>query len=350
LARGLETNAGRVAIVRIGDEVDLPGLGVVECLRNGVPGSLQAASAALNQCDVAIVQHDYGLYGGPDGDEVLEVMANLTVPSILVAHTVLASPTDHQRRVLEEAAALASVVVVMARTARARLCSRFDIDPSKVVTVYHGAAGPDPGYRPVRSGPPMLLSWGLLGPGKGIEWAIDAMVDLDDLSPKPRYVVAGRTHPKVAALAGETYRDTLRARALARGVAASVVFDATYRDLRSLTHLVQDASVVVLPYDSHDQVTSGVLVDAIAAGRAVVATEFPHAVELLASGAGTVVPHADPGALSTAIRRVLTEPGLAASMEREAARLGPSFAWASVAARYVELADGVLVGAKAVPA
>ena len=91
LARGLETNAGRVAIVRIGDEVDLPGLGVVECLRNGVPGSLQAASAALNQCDVAIVQHDYGLYGGPDGDEVLEVMANLTVPSILVAHTVLAS-------------------------------------------------------------------------------------------------------------------------------------------------------------------------------------------------------------------------------------------------------------------
>ena len=157
----------------------------------------------------------------------------------------------------------------------------------------------------------MLLSWGLFGPGKGIEWAIDAMADLKDLSPRPRYVVAGRTHPKVVSSQGEVYRDMLVARTWAQGVAASVTFDSAYRDVRSLTHLIQDATVVVLPYDSRDQVTSGVLVDALAAGRPVVATAFPHAVELLASGAGLVVPHGDPDALSTALRRVLTEPGLA---------------------------------------
>jgi glycosyltransferase involved in cell wall biosynthesis len=108
--------------------------------------------------------------------------------------------------------------------------------------------------------------------------------------------------------------------------------------------LIQDATVVVLPYDSRDQVTSGVLVDALAAGRPVVATAFPHAVELLASGAGLVVRHGDATALSTALRRVLTEPGLARSMEREAARLSPAFSWSSVASQYTRLADEILDG------
>ena len=111
-------------------------------------------------------------------------------------------------------------------------------------------------------------------------------MDLKDLYPSPRYVIAGSTHPKVLKSEGEAYRDMLMARARSNGVASSVTFDPTYRDLPSLTALIQDATVVVLPYDSRDQVTSGVLVDAIAAGRPVVATAFPHAVELLSSGAG----------------------------------------------------------------
>ena len=349
LARGLEMNGAAVGIVRVADGTTSPDPRVLGELDNGVPASLAEAGATLNSCDVAIVQHDYGLYGGADGDEVLEVLRGLTVPSIVVAHTVLVEPTDHQRQVLEEIAAEASAVVVMAQTARRRLCSRFDVDPSKVAAVHHGAASPDRDYRPSRSGRPMLLSWGLLGPGKGIEWAIDAMAQLKDLSPRPRYVVAGRTHPKVVSSQGEAYRDMLVARASAEGVVPSVTFDSAYRDVRSLTHLIQDASVVVLPYDSRDQVTSGVLVDALAAGRPVVATAFPHAVELLASGAGLVVPHGDATALSTALRRVLTEPGLAGSMEREAAHLGPAFSWRSVANQYARLADRILLRSKALP-
>ena len=108
----------------------------------------------------------------------------------------------------------------------------------------------------------------------------------------------------------------LVARSWSQGVAPSVSFDATYRDVPSLTRLVQDATVVVLPYDSQDQVTSGVLVDALAAGRPVVATAFPHAVELLSSGAGVVVPHRDATALGAALRHILTEPEACASMAR----------------------------------
>ncbi len=187
-----------------------------------------------------------------------------------------------------------------------------------------------------------MLTWGLLGPGKGIEWAIDALDELHDLDPHPEYVIAGSTHPKVREHHGEAYREMLVDRAAASTSAAHVTFDDTYRDLASLTELIQSADVVVLPYDSRDQVTSGVLVDAVAAGRPVVSTAFPHAVELLASGAGIVVPQRDPVALGRAIRSVLTDPQLAASMAAEARRLAPGLSWPAVARRYCRLTDQVV--------
>ena len=124
LARGLEMNGAEVGIVRVADGATSPDPRVLAELDNGSPGSLAEASATLNNCDVAVVQHDYGLYGGTDGDEVLDILRDLTVPSIVVAHTVVAEPTDHQRDVLEAVARMASVVVVMAQTAQRRLCSR----------------------------------------------------------------------------------------------------------------------------------------------------------------------------------------------------------------------------------
>lgn len=339
LAGALEANGAAVGVVRVADGPPSSDPRVMAELDNGVPASVREVTAALNGCGTAIVQHEYGLYGGTDGDEVLAILRSLTVPSIVVAHTVLLGPTEHQKQVLEAISEAASAVVVMAGTARQCLCSHFDVDASKVTTIPHGATLASPGCHPDRSGRPVLLTWGLLGPGKGIEWAIDAMMGLRDLRPRPRYVVAGRTHPKVLSSEGEAYRDMLVARTWANGVAPSVTFDAAYRDLPSLTRLVQDATVVVLPYDSQDQVTSGVLVDALAAGRPVVATAFPHAVELLSSGAGIVVPHRDATALGAALRHVLTEPGLGASMAREAARLAPAFGWPAVARQYAALAD-----------
>jgi len=350
LTRGLEANGAAVGIVRVADGTSSSDARIVSELDNNVPASAAEAATRLSDCDMAIVQHEYGLYGGHDGDEVLDILSGLTVPSIVVAHTVLLAPTEHQQQVLESVTAAASVVVVMTDAARQRLCSRFDVDPSKVVMIPHGAATPPPRVPYDGSTGPVLLTWGLIGRGKGIEWAIDAMVDLQDVRPQPRYVVAGRTHPKVLAFEGEVYRDMLVERTRTNQVAASVSFDSGYRDLASLTDLIQDAAVVVLPYDSRDQVTSGVLVDAIAAGRPVVATAFPHAVELLSSGAGIVVPHGDAAALAAALRRVLTEPGLAAAMAGEAARLAPTLGWPAVADQYASLAERILSAPEPVPA
>ena len=348
LSAGLVANGATVDVVRCGESPDMEDALVVAELDDRDPS---AAIAALNRTDVAIVQHEYGIYGGADGDAVLPVLAALHVPVIVVAHTVPIAPTASQRDVLERVCDRADAVVLMTETARGRLVAGYDVDESKLVVIAHGAATPPPADRPERTAGnrSRLLTWGLLGPGKGIEWAIDAVASLADITPRPRYVIAGATHPKVVAAEGESYREMLVERTWANGTAPFVTFDDDYRDLASLTELIVSADLVVLPYDSKDQVTSGVLVDAVAAGRPVVSTAFPHAVELLRSGAGLVVPQRDPVALASAIRAVLTDHRLADSMAAEARRLAPSLSWNAVAGQYDALADDLfsVAGARA---
>ncbi len=346
LSERLAARGATVSVVRIadGDVSAVPS--VVGELVNGSSPSVKATAEMLNETDVAIIQHEYGIYGGPDGDEVVQIMSGLRVPSIVVAHTVLKDPTAHQRSVLEAVMALADHVVVMSEAARQRLFAGFAVDPQKVTTIPHGAALPNVDGAP-RAGRPTILTWGLIGPGKGIERVIDAMPSLRDLANPPRYLIAGRTHPKVLAAQGEDYRERLIAQAERLDVAESVSFDAEYRSSEAVTALVQTAAVVVLPYDSRDQVTSGVLVDSIASGRPIVATAFPHAVEMLGTGAGTVVAHDDPDALVDALRRLLTDPQVADSMATEARGLAPTMAWPVVAAAYVALAQRLLAAQSA---
>ena len=337
LTHGLAANGAEVNVVRVADGSSTSESGVVGELINGSPVSVADSSEMLNHNRIAIIQHEYGIYGGVDGDEVADIIGGLRVPCIVVAHTVLKNPSPHQRSVLKSIVAMADQVVVMSEAANERLCSGYDVDRGKVTTISHGATVPR--NAPVsRSGRPTLLTWGLLGPGKGVERVIDAMVSLRELPGRPRYLIAGQTHPKVLAAEGEAYRTARVEQARASGVADSVCFDGGYQTAASLNARAQSAAAVVLPYDSTDQVTSGVLVDAIASGRPVIATAFPHAVEMLASGAGLVVDHDDPDALLAALRRVVTEPDLAGSMADEARRLAPQMAWPVVARQYLRLA------------
>ena len=306
---------------------------VVEELVAGDPASRIRSAAALASCDVVIVQHEYGVYGGPDGDEVLPFLAALDAPTIVVLHTVLSAPTEHQRVVLDEVAALADVVVVMTGTARDRLAELYSVDMHKVRLIPHGApAVPKSVSATFRSVEPTILTWGLLGPGKGIEWGISAMALLQDVSPLPQYVVAGQTHPKVLAHQGEAYRLGLTEQVHELHLSHCVTLDNHYRHQSALAGLVSTADVVLLPYDSTDQVTSVVLIEAVAAGKPVVATRFPHAVELLSDGGGILVPHKDPVAMADALRMALAR---RAPVRVSSARtVAPPMLWPAVADRY----------------
>ncbi len=333
------SRGARIGVVRVAERPDghHPTIVVGE-LSSTVPGGEAAAAEILDGFGVVVVQHEYGIYGGRDGDSVIEVLRRLRVPSIVVLHTVLTDPTLHQRRVLEDVARAASVVVVMTDTAKARLLHGYRVDARKVEVIAHGVptewvrAAPAP-----RDGRSSMLTWGLLGPGKGIEWAVDALAGLQDIRPAVHYTVIGETHPHVVEREGEAYRTMLRRRADRLGVAHMLRFDNRYLDQQTLGAMVRDADVVVLPYDSTDQVTSGVLIEAVAARRPVVATGFSHARELLSVGAGTIVEHRDPTAIAAAVRRILTEPGVAASMSVAAGGRIADVSWATVAARYRQL-------------
>jgi len=196
----------------------------------------------------------------------------------------------------------------------------------------HGARTPDTTARTVRDhARPVLLTWGLISPGKGLEWSIRAVADLAASGTLVDYVIAGQTHPKLVAEHGEAYRDSLVALVHRLGLGDQVRFVDRYLSPTTLDTLIGGADGVVLPYESADQATSGVLAEAVAAGIPVVATGFPHAIELLAGGAGVVVPHRDPAAIADGILQIL-------SRERSvSAAPADTMSWTTVAHAYLQL-------------
>jgi len=333
-------------VVRLVD-APVPGSGdeVVAQLITGDSASLRRAAAQLNQCDVAIMQHEYGVYGGTDGSEILHLLDQVLVPCLVVLHTVLTHPTPHQRQVLESVIAKADAVVTMTKAARDRLAAGYAADMTKVRIIAHGAPAlqgttADPVFR---TGEFTVLTWGLLGPGKGIEWGIEAMAMLRDLTPTPRYLIAGQTHPKVLLHEGDVYRDRLREQVRQAELGSCITFEDHYRNSSALASLVRSADVVLLPYDSTEQVTSGVLIEAVAAGKPVVATQFPHARELLAGGAGLLVPHRDPAAIAAALRSVITHRDVMARMAAAATAAAPQLLWPAIAEQYRELASRLVM-------
>jgi len=301
--------------------------------------SQRRTAEVLNGCDVAVIQHEYGIYGGVDGMEVLNVIRALRVPAIVVLHTVLADPTQGQRDVLEAILTAARAVVTMTGAARDRLLANYRVPALKVHVIPHGAAAGPTDVAPV---PGRVLTWGLLGPGKGLEWGVAAVAQLTDLVPRPHYLIAGEIHPKVLARDGDVYRQQLRRQAADLGIPDMVSFDSTYRPTAELTRLIATAQVVLLPYDSTEQVTSGVLIEAVAVGRPVVATRFPHAVELLTDGVGITVDHKDPTAIAAALRQVLTDPETERRAQETAERVGANLLWPAVARAYLKLAGELL--------
>ncbi len=313
----------------------------------GDGASMRGAVRALSAADVTIVQHEYGIFGGRDGDEVVDLLQALETPAIVVLHTVLVSPTAHQRSVLEAVCRLAAVVVVMTENARDILLQSYRVNASAVRVIPHGV--PVPRTVPpaaldrnqASSAPKRVVTWGLISPGKGLEWGIRAIAELSDVAPSVEYVIAGQTHPKVLAHEGEKYRESLVQLIDELGLAESVTLDDRYLDARQLAELVRTADVVLLPYDSRDQATSGVLVEAIAAGVPVVSTGFPHAVELLAGGAGLIARHQDPASMADGIRAIVATEQTRRHMRDAALRDTQASSWPVVAEQYRFLARSI---------
>lgn len=302
--------------------------------------SMIVAARSLDAYETVFLQHEYGIFGEDDGSAVLDLLDLVGCPVVTTLHTVPLEPSRRQRSILEGLVRRSDAVVAMTRAAGSRLEQNYDVDPSKVSIIPHGATRPK-GSRAVPRRGSYVLTWGLLGPGKGIEWVVEALADDRLRGIGTDYLVVGRTHPKVFAREGHAYLDGVRRRVSELGLDSRVRFDETYHELEDLLAIIEGASCVVLPYESSDQITSGVLVDAVTAGKPVVATRFPHSVELLASGAGIVVDQRDSAGIADALVSMLADDVRYAAMAREAGRLAEMHSWPSVARSYMALSADV---------
>jgi glycosyltransferase involved in cell wall biosynthesis len=305
--------------------------------RTGDRASLRTAAAILNMYDTVSIQHEFGIYGGRDGNEVLDLMSDLTVPAAVTLHTVLSDPTPNQRSVTEAVCDLATRIVVMSETAASRLVDRYGVEPHRISVIAHGADRAFAGPSLSKGGRPLLMTWGLIGPGKGFEWAIQAFAGLTDMRPLPRYLIAGATHPNVRRESGEDYRSGLVSLTDELGLNEVIEFDDRYFARPDLARLVRSADLVVLPYQSAEQVTSGVLVEAIAASKPVVASPFPHAVELLTGGAGAIVPFNEPDILGSTLRQILTDSSTRSRMTERAGQLATGWYWPTIGGEFIAM-------------
>ncbi len=316
------------------------------------PDAYRLAAERINASGVDAVwlQHEYGIFGGPDGRLVIDLIDRLAIPLVVTLHTILSTPSAGQRHVMERLLARACEVMVMSQHGRDLLVSLYGVLPKRVTVVAHGA--PDRPFgreehfkaRLGVSNRPVLMTFGLLGPGKGIEHAIEALPAIAKGHPDVLYRIVGATHPDLVREQGETYRERLKARVAQLGLERNVAWDDRFLDTDELLDQLEACDVYLTPYPNLQQSTSGTLSYAVALGKAVVSTPYIHASELLADGVGMLVPAEKPWAISSAVNTLLSTPGCLKALKMRAYARGRSTIWEQFADASASLVEKAIAG------
>lgn len=290
--------------------------------------------------DVLSVQHEYGIFGGEAGCYLMRLVREAKMPIVTTLHTVLREPSAAQKEVMDELLQLSERVVVMSRKAVGFLSEVHDVPLEKIDLIPHGipaidqTAGSESKSKLGIEGP-MILTFGLLSPDKGIQYVIEAMPEIVRAYPDATYVVVGATHPNVRASAGEAYREGLIALAKDLGVASNVRFVDRFVSSEELVDYLAAMDLYITPYLNPRQITSGTLAYAVGAGKAVISTPYWYAEELLAEGRGRLVPFRDGEAIANAVCAILSCPEERLEMGRCAAEYGKQMLWPEVGRSYL---------------
>ena len=296
----------------------------------------------FNNADVLCVQHEFGIFGGPAGSHLLALLKEVRMPVVTTLHSVLRDPNPAQRKVMEELVRRSDRVVVMAQKGAEILRETYGVPEAKVDIIAHGIPDIpfiDSSFYKAQfgvEGRMVLLTFGLLGPGKGIEYVIEALPEIVKRHPNVVYLVLGATHPHLVARDGESYRLSLKRLAEDRGVKEHVIFYNRFVSLEDLKDFIGVTDVYLTPYLNEAQITSGTLAYVFGAGKAVVSTPYWHAQELLAEGRGTLVPFRDPRAIAEGVCGFLDDPIHLQQVRETAYQMGRGMIWPATAKRYLE--------------
>jgi glycosyltransferase involved in cell wall biosynthesis len=297
----------------------------------------------MNQVDVACFQHEFGIYGGKDGAHVLDLMGNLRMPVVTTLHTILQSPSIGQVAIVRRIAQISDRLVVMSERAKHILQDVYEVPSAKIALIHHGIPDVpfvDPNYYKDQygvEGRKVILTFGLLSPGKGIETMIDALPAVVAQHPDVVYIVLGATHPQVKKEQGEAYRLALQRRARELGVGKHIIFHNRFVELKELCEFLGAADIYVTPYLNQEQIVSGTLAYALGSGKAIVSTPYWYAQEMLSGSRGRLFPFQDASALAEQVNDLLSQEVDRHTMRKQAYTFCRKMTWKEVARRYLEL-------------
>jgi len=339
------TGEYEIAALHAPGDTDLYPSEVRHRIRRDVPADYLKVAHELNRSSLGVVsvQHEYGIWGGDDGELVLDFVAALTKPVVTTLHTVPQNPSARQRAILIGLIGASAASVVMSQSAARLLTRAYGIAPNRLDVVPHGVPSlplvePDTIKPALGLAPgPVILSFGLLGPGKGYETVIEAMPSVIEADPAARYVVLGATHPELLRREGEAYRGKLIRLAAALGVSRSVRFVDRYVTRTELGSWLMAADIFVTPYPNREQIVSGTLAYAMSAGKAIVSTPYPYAVEMLEAGRGRLVTAGSSKDFSEVLSELLRDPDSRRQLGRQAYEFSRTMIWPEVGARYARI-------------